>query len=159
MNNRPSVYIETTVVSYLAARLSRDAVVRNHQEITLEWWRTRRPRVRPVISEAVLAEAARGDREQAGKRLAIVENLDRLPITTEVQRIARAYVRLRMIPESVDYDALHLAIASIHAVDYLLTWNCRHLAAATVRRQIAEFNTSEGLATPLICTPEELMGV
>lgn len=157
MTAKPSVYIETSVVSYLVARPSRDPVVKGHQVVTREWWDTRLPLIRGLASPAVVAEASRGDAREVRKRLGVLADLDLLAGGPEIEALAGVYVARRLIPESSPLDALHLAYASFHRVDYLLTWNCRHLASAVVRSRVAAINREQGRATPTICTPEELM--
>lgn len=154
---RPSVYIETSVVSYLVSRPSRDPVIRGHQIVTREWWTTKLPEVRALISAAVALEASRGNADEAMKRKAVLDPLEVLEGGSHIEELAAAYLSRRLIPESSAYDAIHLAYASHHAVDYLLTWNCRHLASAAVRRRVAAINAELGCATPTLCTPEELM--
>jgi predicted nucleic acid-binding protein len=157
MENRPTVYIETSVFSYLAARPSRDVIAHAHQMLTVEWWDRSLPRVEAFASAIVLEEASRGDPEAAVRRIRLIEQMDFLPTPPEVEALARTYIDANLIPESQLYDALHLAIASVHAIDYLLTWNCKHIAAATVRRGLAAINIREGFGIPVLCTPEELL--
>ena len=121
-----TVYIETTVVSYLVARPSRDLVVAGHQQLTREWWEFRRAKFACFISEMVLDEARAGDREQAALRLQALHGLPRLAATEEGERLAAAFLR-RVLPSKAAQDAAHLAIATAGKVSYLLTWNCSHL--------------------------------
>ncbi|MBI5153944.1 type II toxin-antitoxin system VapC family toxin [Candidatus Poribacteria bacterium] len=155
----PSVYIETSVVSYLVARPSRDIIMCGHQILTQEWWERALPKVQGFVSPAVIDEIRRGDPLAAQRRLSAVQPLAILPFTQEVSRMAGIYLRELLIPESEPYDTLHLAYASVHAVDYLITWNCRHLASALVQRRIGAINKREGYPYPGICLPEELMEV
>ena len=155
---RPVLYLETTVVSYLVARPSRDVVVLAHQEITRQWWATRREAFSIYVSPVVLEEAALGDAEQARERLQLLTPYPVLSASDHVEQIAAAYLRELRLPERALRDAAHLAFACTYAVDYLLTWNCAHIANAEVRRQLARVNDPLGLATPVICTPEELLG-
>jgi hypothetical protein len=157
MASPPTVYVETSVVSYLVAGLSSDPVVRGHQVTTLEWWERQLPLVRGLISPAVMAEAARGNPVEAAKRVSMLARLEALSGGPEVEALAAIYPSRRLIPESSAYDALHLAYACFHAVDFLLTWNCRHLASAVTRKRFSAINAELGRATPVLCTPEELM--
>lgn len=152
------VYIETSVVSYLAARPSGDLVVAAHQKVTWEWWTTRRPRFDLYVSQAVVREAMAGHRDAARQRMGYLEGMPVLGITPPAESPALALVRSRLLPERAAGDALHLALASVHGMDYLLTWNCRHLANAQLIRPVVRFMRGKGLAAPLVCTPEELMG-
>lgn len=153
----PTVYIETSVVSYLVARPSRDVVVAGHQVITVEWWETRLPRLRACVSDFVMEEARKGNPEMAQARLQVLSGLSLLAAGPEAERLAAIYVQKGLIPGSEPGDAAHLAIATAHGMDYLVTWNCRHLASAAVRRRVSEINAREGHGSPIICTPEELM--
>lgn len=155
----PKVYIETSIISYLSARPSRDVITHAHQMITVEWWHQALPRVEAYVSPFVLAEAGRGDPEAAARCLKLVERLPILPSTEAVEELARVYVKERLVPAAEFLDALHLALASYHGLDYLLTWNCRHIAAAEVRRRIAFINRQEGVGFPILCTPEGLMEI
>jgi len=147
------VYVETTVISYLTALPSRDIVQAAHQQITCEWWE-RRNRFDLFVSEAVLEEAGRGDAEAATRRLAALEGILVLEVGPEVLGLADQLVRSSAIPA---IDAVHIAVAVINGMHYLLTWNCAHIANAALRGRIEETCRGVGLAPPIICTPEELM--
>lgn len=154
---KPVVYIESTVISYYASRPSRDVVIAGHQAVTTEWWESELPKFTAVVSQVVLDEIAMGDPKAAAKRLAIVEGLDLLELGEEVESLAVAYYHGIALPEAARADALHLALATWHGVDYLTSWNCRHIAGARVRQVVRRINESLGMATPVICTPEELL--
>ncbi|HPG67691.1 MAG TPA: type II toxin-antitoxin system VapC family toxin [Candidatus Hydrogenedentes bacterium] len=151
------VYIETSIVSYLANRRSRDMVIAAHQEITLQWWEQRAGAFALVISELVREEAGGGDPAAATERLAAIENLPILAVSNEAVALAEHLVTAGPIPNSSAADALHVAIAAVNGIDYLLTWNCKHLANAVHRHQIEALVQEAGYACPVICTPEELM--
>jgi predicted nucleic acid-binding protein len=155
--NRPSVYIESSVVSYLTARPSRDVVALAHQKITRLWWKKCLPQYDVYISEVVLEEVRRGDPEAAVDRAKAVLDFPLLPIIPGVEALAAVYARELQYPEHSLRDALHIALASVHGVDYLVTWNCTHIANAHVRPRLAAINTNEGVPIPVICTPEELL--
>jgi hypothetical protein len=154
---RPAVYIETSVVSYCVARTSRDVIVLAHQQVTHEWWNTCLPRCRPFVSQLVVEEASAGDPEAAQRRQEAMKGFAILDITPDAERLAAAYLRAIPVLAGSARDALHVAIASSSGMDYLLTWNCAHIASAPVRRAVAEVNDFESTPTPTICTPEELM--
>jgi len=155
--HKPTLYLETTVPSYLTARPSRDVVVLAHQQLTREWWEGPLADFDIMVSEVVLDEARRGDAVAARARLAVLAPFAVLPVTVDVERLAQVYVReLRMARDALR-DALHIAIASVHEIDYLLTWNCRHIASGRTRRGVRDVNSREDLKTPTICTPEELL--
>jgi predicted nucleic acid-binding protein len=153
-----SVYVETTVVSYLTARPSRDLVQRAHQRLTRKWWRTRRADLELYVSPLVLQEAAGGQPARARHRVAALQDLPVLGPTPAAVELAAARVGKGPIPKKANVDAMHIAIASVHGIDYLLTWNCTHIANAAMRSQIESVCRSAGFEPPVLCTPEELMG-
>lgn len=151
------VYIETTVVSYLTARPSRDVVLAGHQQVTHDWWNTRRTHYELCVSELVLDEAGAGDAQAAQERLLVLQPMLVLETTTEAFELAEELLRAGALPSKAADDALHIAIAATKAIPYLLTWNCRHLANATMRPVIESVCIAKGLKAPIICTPEELL--
>jgi len=155
---RPRVYIETTIVSYLAAGLSRDLIVAAHQQLTQEWWKERRLGFSLTTSQFVVDEASAGDQEIASKRLEFLSDLPSLEIDDAVRALAKRIVERKALAGKAAEDALHIAVATVHEVDYLLTWNCKHIANATLQRPIARICAEMGFALPIICTPEELLG-
>lgn len=154
---RPRVYVETTVVSYLTALPSRDLVTAAHQQITREWWETRRTEFDLFVSQAVTQEASAGDSEAAGRRLAVLEELALVEVTEAAVSFAAEFVQQIPLPEQAALDALHIAIAVVNGMHYLLTWNCRHIANAALRTRISSICHARGYETPVICTPEELL--
>lgn len=156
---KPTVYIETSVISYLTARPSRDLIVAGHQQITAEWWNTVRSSVECLISPFVIEEASRGDEDAAQRRMAVLSGFVILEVNAEIRNLAERYFAAIDLPDRARIDAFHLAVAVWHEVDYLLTWNCKHIAGARVRRILLELNELLGIRTPIICTPEELMEV
>jgi hypothetical protein len=155
---KPKVYVETTIVSYLTARLSRDLVTAAHQQITQQWWNDRRKAFDLVTSQAVIKESAEGDDTMASLRLKILEEIPLLDITEEVSSFAEELIRVGPMPPKAAVDAVHVAASVVHRVDYLLTWNCTHLANATLRIKIDQMCRSRDYSPVVICTPEELMG-
>lgn len=153
-----TVYIETTVVSYLVANPSRDLVVAAHQQLTREWWERRRAKFSCFISEVVLDEARDGDAKQAALRLEALVGVPRLAATPEAERLATAFLE-GVLPTKAARDAAHLAIATVGKVKYLLTWNCTHLANAQILDRLEPIAATGGFKLPRVCTPEELMGV
>ena len=154
---RPTAYIETSVVSYLTARPSRDMVVAAYQEITREWWRNAPDRFELVASQLVIAEAGSGDPEAAQVRLKVLEVVSLLDATTEAENLAQTLVNLDAVPRQAAEDAAHIAIAVTNGVDFLVTWNFRHIANAAMRSQIEHICRQAGYEPPVICTPNELM--
>jgi predicted nucleic acid-binding protein len=153
----PRVYLETSVVSYLVGRLSRDVIVLGNQELTREWWASRRAEYDLYISEIVIGEAAIGDAELARQRLAIAESLRLLAVTEEAERLAPLLLKAAGLAPNAETDALHMAVAAVHGMDYLLSWNCSHIANATIRRAIERQCRAYGYEPPVICTPQELI--
>lgn len=155
---KPTCYLETSIVSYLTARPSRDLIIAAHQQITHEWWDCRRSSFTIYASQLVLTEAGKGDREAAAKRLHVLDDISLLELKEEAADLAATFVRSKAVPEKVEEDALHIALAAIYGLDYLLTWNCKHIANAEIQRRIQIICADEGYAMPTVCTPEELMG-
>jgi hypothetical protein len=151
------VYLETTVVSYLTARPSRDLRIAAHQQATSEWWTTRRDQFDVYISQLVLEKAAVGDEDAATRRLEQVEGLSLLALTDACFELTEKLVTDGAVPQEAQEDALHIAVAAVHGMDYLLTWNCRHIANATMRGRIQATCFDAGYDAPVICTPEELL--
>jgi predicted nucleic acid-binding protein len=153
-----SVYLETTFISYLVARPSRDLLVAAHQQATQEWWANRRSVFQCCVSQVVIDEASAGDPAEVQKRLAIIGAMPALEITEDAESLTRAIMAAGILPAHAIRDAAHIAVAAIHAIDYLLTWNCKHLANAQTARRITLVCEKQGQRMPTICTPEELMG-
>jgi hypothetical protein len=154
---KQKVYIETTIVSYLIARPGRDLIVAAHQQITREWWDLRRTEFDLFVSRLVIQEAGAGDREAAQRRLAELDPIPLLDLTEEALSLARDLVYRGVVPEAATEDAFHIAVATVHGMDYLLTWNCRHIANARMRQAVGAACALRGYEPPVICTPEELM--
>lgn len=154
---KPRLYIETTIVSYLTARPTRDVIALARQQITQTWWMDRLPDFDPVVSQLVLDEAARGDEEAAKQRLRVLENFPLLDATPVTFRLAAQFIRPGAMPTKAKDDALHLAVCAVHGIPYLLTWNFRHIANAQVRRVLGGICARAGYDIPIICTPDELM--
>lgn len=155
---KPSVYIETSVISYLTAKPSRDLIVAGHQQITQEWWAARRPRFELYVSQMVLQEAEAGDKDAAGRRMEALRDIPLLAISEETMYLAQRYLEKGPLPLKAAEDALHIAVATVHGMDYLLSWNCKHIANAEMRKAIVRISQACGYESPIICTPEELMG-
>jgi hypothetical protein len=152
---KSSVYIETTVVSYLTARPSRDIVLAAHQQITHEWWE-RRTRFSLFVSQAVITEASMGDADAARRRLLAIRSMPVLAVSGEAADLAEHFLEVRAIPRKAAVDALHVAVAVVHGLDYVLTWNCVHIANAVIRSKLEKACREQGYQPPVICTPEEL---
>ena len=151
------LYLETTIPSYLTARPSRDLIVAAHQQITREWWDNRLASFEIYISQFVLEEAGKGDPEAALLRLRILDSIPLLEITEDVVFLSSELVRTGTIPKKAMWDAFHIATSAVHAIEYLMTWNCTHIANATILRKIQKVCEQCGFFCPVICTPEELL--
>jgi predicted nucleic acid-binding protein len=156
--NRPRVYVETTIPSFFhEARNAPDIVAR--RDWTRQWWETAPENYELVTSPAVLDELAGGLPERSALRLELVRALPLLPIEPAILEIVQAYIRYKLMPADPGGDAMHLALASFHKCDFLVTWNCNHLANANKFGHIRRVNTMLGLFVPALVTPLELLGV
>ena len=153
---RPRVYIETTIVSYLVATGSRDVIQSARQEITRDWWK-RRGQFDLYVSRTVVAEARRGNPQAAARRLDSLRGIPRLAAGPRVVALAETFIRNGTLPTQARVDGIHVGVAAVNGIEYLLTWNLRHLANAVIRGKIDEAVRKAGLVPPIICTPEELM--
>lgn len=153
-----TAYLETTIPSYLTSRPSRDLVVSAHQQLTHDWWATARESVDLFISEAVLEEIRVGDPEVAVQRLSIVQDLPVLEVNEEAERLASIYAR-RLGLHDAAADILHIAVTVVYKLDYLVTWNCKHIANAQVIHRLMIINQELEVATPVIATPEFLLDI
>lgn len=152
------VYVETSMISYLTARLSRDLITAAHQQITHEWWENHAPLYDLFISQLVIQESRAGDAQAVERRLQVLNGLPLLAMQESTRALARLLIEQKSLPAKAVEDALHIALATTHGMHYLVTWNCKHIANATTRRAIMEICEAQGYETPVICTPEELMG-
>jgi len=155
---KPKLYLETTIPSYLTSWPSRDLIIAGHQQITREWWKKRKRAFDLYISQLVVDEAKAGNDEAARERLKAISGLPLLDITKEVESLAIRLLTSGVVPVKASTDAAHIAIATVHGIDYLMTWNCVHLANATITKTVAKICREEGFECPVICTPEELLG-
>ena len=153
-----TVYIETSIICYLSARSSNNLTLMAHREATLNWWDNRRSQFTLYISQVVLDEVARGDREVATQRLEILRNFPLLEIDQSVQNLASQFLSKSNLPAKAADDALHIAAATVYGLDYLLTWNCKHIANAQIQKKLLQISLDAGYELPTICTPYELMG-
>lgn len=154
---KQTVYIETSVISYQAARPSRDLIVAAHQQITQEWWAVRDD-WELYASRLVLSEAMRGDPSASSRRVQQLHGIPHLAMTPRIETLVVALIEVAALPEKAVEDAFHIALAAVHGMDFLLTWNCKHIANATKRGIIESVCEMAGYAMPVICTPEELLG-
>lgn len=156
---KPSVYIETTIPSYLAAWQSPQIVMAARQQITHDWWNNHRDNFDLFISQIVLDESAGGDADASAKRREILHGIDVLEPPENVGQIVDTLLKQVPLPDNATNDALHIAISVANGIDYLLTWNCRHIANATLHARMEAACESLGFDLPTICTPEQLIEI
>ncbi|MDQ1354891.1 MAG: hypothetical protein QG657_5200 [Acidobacteriota bacterium] len=154
---KPKIYIETTIISYLTGKPSRDIIIAAHQQITEEWWRTRRHFFDLYASQLVIREAGAGDEEYSQKRLNALSEAELLEITESALSLAKILIEKGAVPQKAEEDALHIAIAVVNGIDYFISWNCKHIANAKMRSKIEQVCQSCGYEPIIICTPEELL--
>jgi predicted nucleic acid-binding protein len=157
--SKPSVYLETSVISYLTSRMSRDLVVAGHQQVTRAWWELHKGECAIFVSSVVIDEIGAGDPSESAKRLGLVrDTAEIIRSSTEAEELALRFIQAGALPQKATNDATHVAIAAIKGLDYLLTWNCKHIANARVSRVILRVCEEQGYSAPLMCTPLELIG-
>lgn len=152
----PFAYIETTVVSYLTGRPSGSVVSAAKQVATADWWSDAPSRFRLVTSQLVVTEAMRGEAEMSRRRLGVLNVLPLLEVPEDLGQMADRLVARGLVPAKAAQDALHICLAAHHNVDFLVTWNFKHIANPSTRFGIASFLTAEGYRPPLLCSPLEL---
>ena len=155
---KQKVYIETSIVSYLTGRPTRDMLVAAMQKMTLEWWVSQRRKFDVYVSELVVDEIRQGDANAAELRLASLDGIVSLALTEESVALAKQLIAQGAIPRKATDDAMHVAIAAVHGIEYLLTWNCRHIDNAETKPLIRSVCAVAGFVCPEICNPRELMG-
>jgi hypothetical protein len=156
---QPTVYIETSIVGYLTSRRSVSLVTAGNQELTHEWWAGHRERFQVYVSAYVVAECASGDEHAANDRLSAIADIPQLAVSDAVSELAIKLMNGVPLPEKAEVDALHISIAAVHGIEYLLTWNCKHIANASLRPRIETVCRIAGYEPPTICTPQELMEI
>lgn len=153
-----SVYIETSIVGYLTARPSNNLILMANAEATRQWWNTRRPQFDLYTARALLNEVARGDREMATQRLDILRDFPLLEVSDAVRSLAAQFLAKSSLPPKAADDALHISVATVYGLDYLLTSNCKHIANAQIQKKLSQVSNEAGYKLPIICTLYELMG-
>ncbi|HEV7505090.1 MAG TPA: type II toxin-antitoxin system VapC family toxin [Thermoanaerobaculia bacterium] len=154
---KPKLYVETSIVSYLTAQPSRDIITAARQQLTRDWWQTTRGDFDLYISAFVIREASSGNREAAALRIEALRDLPEIALTEEVDLFSEELMKKVPLPEKAAVDALHIAASVIGGMEYLLTWNFKHLANAVIRRKIDQVCRLRGFEPCIICTPEELL--
>ena len=152
----PQIYVETSIISYLTGRVTRNLVVTAHQQVTRTWWNLQRHGYELFVSQLVLQEAGAGNPSMAKQRLDSLRDISVLGITQEAVRLAEGLMQVKSLPTKARVDALHIGTAAVHGMEYLLTWNCKHIANARMRSRIEGVCRDSGYEPPIMCTPEEL---
>lgn len=155
---KSTVYIETSVVSYYTADPSRDLIIAARQQITNEWWNIYKNQYESFISPLVFEEAKAGNKNKAEKRLTALQGIAVLPINNIAEELSNLLIINGPIPKNSPEDALHIAISAVHGIDYLLTWNFKHINNAQMEKKINNIINIFGLESPTLCSPEELIG-
>ena len=153
----PRVYIETSIVSYLRQRSSGQVVTAARQLLTRRWWESERFNFELVTSQYVIDEAADGDPQLAQERLESLGDIPLLQLGPDIDAIASEIMSRAILPPKAQVDALHIATAAHHGIDYLLTWNCTHIANARILPRIHRVLAEMNCFVPMICTPEEML--
>ncbi|MBD2595105.1 type II toxin-antitoxin system VapC family toxin [Nostoc spongiaeforme FACHB-130] len=153
-----TVYIETSILGYLTARSTDNLILAANMKITQDWWTIRRSSFVLYASEIVEDEAARGDAAIAAQRLNLLQSLPFLDLIEETRELAQEFLQQSNLPPKASNDALHIALATVYGLDYLLTWNCKHMANAQIQKKLSQISSDLGYELPIICTPYELMG-
>lgn len=152
-----SVYLETSVISYLAANPSSDLIIAAHQTVTHDWWSHQRRKFDLTTSPVVEKEISLGETKMAQKRLDLIDGIRLLAVTPETDDLAEFLLKRGPLPKKADVDALHIALAAIHGIDYLLSWNCKHIANVFIQRDLERLIRSRGYECPILCTPESML--
>jgi predicted nucleic acid-binding protein len=153
------LYMETSVVSYLTARPALEPVMAGRQLSTLDWWKKQRAKFEIFISRLVWQEASEGDAEAVKRRLRVLKPLRWLQVRKDVIALAKRLSGKRLLPPNAADDALHIALAAAHGMDFLLTWNFTHINNAATEEAVRNVCESHGFQCPVICTPDELMQI
>ncbi len=153
-----TIYIETSIIGYLTARSTKNLIITGNIEITRKWWQNRHNDFELYISQVVLDEVARGDAEIALRRLQILDGLPLVELNQAVRDLSEQFLGQSNLPPKASDDAVHIAAATVHGLDYLLTWNCKHIANAQIQKKLAQISANLGYELPVICTPYELLG-
>ena len=153
---KQTVYIETSIISYLRARPSSQIVSAAKQIVTRRWWDEERHNYQLVVSPYVVKEVSLGSPTLAAERLNVIDGIPRLAITDEIATMADRLMAAALLPAKARLDALHICSAAFHRIDYLLTWNCAHIANARILPRIRDFLNDLGYELPIVCTPEEM---
>lgn len=153
---RPTAYIETTVIGHLVGRILADPIVAGRQTVTRQWWPTAIAQYRLIVSKVVADECAAGDSEAAKERLAVLDSLEFIATSPSVDELARRLMSEFAVPKTEPRDAVHISLAAVNGLEYLVTWNFKHIVNPTTRSAIERVCRDAGFVPPMICTPDEL---
>lgn len=157
MSVKETVYVETSIFGYLSARSTTNLILAANVKVTQDWWDICRNSFDIYASELVEDEAARGDETIANLRLDLLKSIMYLDITEKAIELAKAFLEQSNLPLKASNDTLHIALATVYGLDYLLTWNCKHMANAQIQKKLSQISFKLGYDLPVICTPYELM--
>ncbi|MBC7798146.1 MAG: type II toxin-antitoxin system VapC family toxin [Pyrinomonadaceae bacterium] len=150
------LYVETSIVSYLTARPSRDVVINANQQLAQEWWESRH-NFDLFVSELVIDEVGKGEMLMAQKRLDLISDIPLIDFNNEAKDLAKEILRQNVLPPKAALDVFHIAVTVVHEIDFLLTLNCKHIANAFIFRRIEKICSKFGYETPIVCTPQEIL--
>ena len=153
---KPKLYLETSIISYLTARPSRDVVINANQQLAQEWWESRQ-NFEIFVSQMVIDEISKGDSNFAQKRLNLIQDFPLIDFNVEALDLAKEILRQNVLPPKATLDVFHIAATAVNEMDFLLTLNCKHIANAFIFRRIEKICTEFGYETPIVCTPQEIL--
>ena len=156
---KPKLYMETSVVSYLAARPSKDSILAGQQASTHRWWKEKRRNYEIFLSKLVWQEASRGDKTAAERRLKLIQPFRWLQVTAQVMRLAQALIGKKSLPPNAADDATHIALGAVYGMEFLLTWNFTHINNPATEEKVRAICQSHDFHCPVICTPDQLLSV
>jgi hypothetical protein len=154
---KPSLYLETTIPSFLVGDISQVLITAGHQAVTRQWWEEKRDQYDLYISAVVIDELQRGKSIFSKQRLQLVTAMPRLEVTPDVIQLATVLNKRFILSPAAETDVLHVALACYYEMDFLLTWNLKHIANGQVIRNLTFFHNETGTHLPIICTPDELL--
>ena len=152
------IYIESTIPSYVVARAARDLLQAARQQLTQDWWEFWRTQYELFTSQIVLDEISVGETAMAQQRLNAMAQIKLLDVTDEANALTKHILASGLLPIHADRDAAHIALATVHEMDILLSWNCRHIANAAIQARLRRLVEESGFSLPVLCTPEEMTG-
>lgn len=155
---KETVYIETSILGYLTSRETKNTIISANMQITKNWWQNRRNDFSLYISQVVVDEVARGDQEIALRRLELLNGLSLVELNQSIRNLSAEFLLRSNLPSKASEDSVHIAAATVHGLDYLLTWNCKHIANAQIQKKLCQISLEFGYELPVICTPYELLG-